>query len=107
MDSGSDSSSSRSLDNNLDLALYQATQTNGIYSTGSVLQQSISTQDNVERLWLPSLAPGDYALKIWAADHSLNLDYAVAWMTIPEPVTFIILLAGFGVIRSRRCQIMK
>jgi hypothetical protein len=57
---------------NLNLQLYNSTTT----FLGSVLDQSISTVDNVEHIYLNSLAAGTYTLKVSGA---ANWDYGLAW----------------------------
>lgn len=57
---------------NLDLRLYNST--NGFMET--MLDQSVSTVDNVEHLYLNSLGPGTYTLKVSGA---ANWDYGLAW----------------------------
>lgn len=57
---------------NLDLQLYNSTAS----FMGSLLDQSISTVDNVEHIYLNSLGPGTYTLKVSGA---ANWDYGLAW----------------------------
>lgn len=85
-DPGSQSSWDRTLDNNLNLALYTADNVGGSYQISTLVQQSTSELDNVELIWGLSLAPGTYALKVWAADNTVNLDYGLAWMANPGTI---------------------
>ncbi len=57
---------------NLNLQLYDSTTS----FMGSMLDQSISTVDNVEHIYLNSLDPGTYTLKVSGA---ANWDYGLAW----------------------------
>ncbi len=59
---------------NLDLALYDSTTA----FLGTVLDQSISTVDNVEHIYQTNLGPGTYTLKVTGA---ANWDYGLAWRT--------------------------
>jgi hypothetical protein len=57
---------------NLNLALYNST---GSF-LGTMLDQSISTVDNVEHIYQTNLQPGTYTLKVSGA---ANWDYGLAW----------------------------
>lgn len=57
---------------NLDLQLYDST----AGFMGTLLDQSVSTVDNVEHIYLNSLGPGTYTLKVSGA---ANWDYGLAW----------------------------
>jgi hypothetical protein len=57
---------------NLDLQLYDSTTS----FMGSLLDQSVSAVDNVEHIYLNSLGPGTYTLKVSGA---ANWDYGLAW----------------------------
>ena len=57
---------------NLNLQLYDSTTS----FMGSLLDQSISTVDNVEHIYMNSLAAGTYTLKVSGA---ANWDYGLAW----------------------------
>jgi len=57
---------------NLDLRLYDSTTS----FMCSMLDQSISTVDNVEHIYLNSIGPGTYTLKVTGA---ANWDYGLAW----------------------------
>ena len=57
---------------NLDLQLYDST----AGFMGSMLDQSVSTVDNVEHIYLNSLGAGTYTLKVSGA---ANWDYGLAW----------------------------
>jgi hypothetical protein len=57
---------------NLNLHFYDSTNS----FMGTLLDQSISTVDNVEHIYLNSLGPGTYTLKVTGA---ANWDYGLAW----------------------------
>jgi hypothetical protein len=57
---------------NLNLQLYDSSAS----FMGSLLDQSISTVDNVEHIYVDSLAAGTYTLKVSGA---ANWDYGLAW----------------------------
>ena len=57
---------------NLNLQLYDSTTS----FMGSMLDQSVSTVDNVEHIYLNSLSAGTYTLKVSGA---ANWDYGLAW----------------------------
>ncbi len=57
---------------NLNLQLYNSTAS----FMGSLLDQSVSTTDNVEHIYLNSLSAGTYTLKVSGA---ANWDYGLAW----------------------------
>ena len=57
---------------NLNLQLYDSTTS----FMGSLLDQSVSTVDNVEHIYLNSLGAGTYTLKVSGA---ANWDYGLAW----------------------------
>ncbi|HEX5789556.1 MAG TPA: hypothetical protein VFY13_00315 [Luteolibacter sp.] len=63
---------------NLDLSLYSATGAN----RGSLITQSASTLDNVEMIYQPQLAPGDYELVV-SSDSAIATSYALAWHSLP------------------------
>ncbi len=83
-----------------------------------LLDQSISTVDNVELLYLKYLAPGRYAMSVtWDTRY---IDYALAWFsgnllpelptTVPEPSSLLMLLTsvafGFAIIgRSKLARL--
>ncbi len=68
---------------NLDLSLWSASG----FTLGSMLDQSISTVDNVELLSLHNLTPGRYALNVTGT--SGGVDYALAWYAATPDVTWI------------------
>jgi hypothetical protein len=57
---------------NLDLRLYDSTSS----FLGTMIDQSISTVDNVEHIYQTNLEPGTYTLKVSGA---ANWDYGLAW----------------------------
>jgi hypothetical protein len=57
---------------NLDLRLYDSSAS----FMGSMIDQSISTVDNVEHIYRNSLGPGTYTLRVSGA---ANWDYGIAW----------------------------
>ncbi len=63
---------------NLNLRLYQA---NG-FTLGTVLSESLSAVDNVELIYQPVLAPGDYALVVDNTSGT-NTRYGFAWHSLP------------------------
>jgi len=68
--------------NNLDLVLYNVT-------TGQVVEQSISTVDNVEHIYLRDLAAGRYALQVFkkaSGNVTTSQEYALAFnYSVPAP----------------------
>ncbi len=67
--------------NNLDLFLYDA-------DSGALITNSISTVDNVEHLYIPQLAPGNYVLqvvKLATGKVSVSENYALAFAFDPMP----------------------
>lgn len=68
----------RSLAYNLDLALYLADDQAGEYVLDNLMQQSISTLDNVEHIWFRGLPAGYYALEV-SSSLSYYVDFALAW----------------------------
>ncbi len=76
---------------NLDLKLYQASG----FSLGALLEQSISTLDNVELVFLQNVTSGRYALEVTRGIDGLGVwDYALAWHAVPEPSTWAMLVSG-------------
>ncbi len=63
---------------NLELKLYNVTQ--GTFTLGTLADSSVSTVDNLEHIYQPSLAPGRYALQVTLTSGS-NTPYALAWRT--------------------------
>ena len=68
-----------SLDN-LDLRLYRA---NGSFQLGDLLQDSISTLDNVEHIYLRNLTEGTYALQVTSVSGSRQ--FGLAWSVFGSP----------------------
>jgi hypothetical protein len=71
LDSGSNFNPTESLQN-LNLTLYNSTDS----YMGEMLDQSISSVDNVEHIYQTNLQPGTYTLKVSGA---ANWDYGLAW----------------------------
>jgi hypothetical protein len=63
---------------NLDLKLFTATGT----TTGTQIDASLSTVDNIEHIYQATLAPGRYALQV-SLTSGTNTTYALAWRTSP------------------------
>lgn len=86
---------------NLDLSIYNVV---GLgFTLSSLVQQSISTNQSLEYLWVTGLAAGRYALKVNSVLG--NSDYAVSWQAnvVPEPSTLgLVVLGGILVIVRRR-----
>ena len=85
---------------NLDLRLYSASG----FSLGSLLAESISTDNNTELIWSQGLAPGRYALQV--SSNTNAVDYGLGWtVAVPEPGTWMLLAVaatGGFVVRARR-----
>jgi hypothetical protein len=82
---------------NLDLKIWSVSD----FTTVALLDQSISTVDNVELLYLQNLTDGRYAISV-TSDTS-SIDYALAWYSgdltiasVPEPSTMLMLLTGLA-----------
>lgn len=85
---------------NLDLTLYAASG----FTIGSMIDESISTVDNLEHLYTLGLASGRYALGVTS---DVSTDYALAWrvdvVSVPESGTLVFCLFGIGLMmRGRR-----
>lgn len=63
---------------NLNLRLHQ---TSG-FTVGALIAESSSTVDNVEMIYQPALAPGDYALVVQNTSGT-NTPFALAWHSLP------------------------
>lgn len=63
---------------NLTLKLYQASG----FSVGALVDSSMSTVDNLEHIWQPTLAPGRYAIEVTSDTSGTN--YGLAWLTVPN-----------------------
>lgn len=63
---------------NLNLRLYQA---NG-FAPGSLISESLSTVDNVQHIYQPTLPPGNYALVVENSS-TTDTDYGLAWHSLP------------------------
>lgn len=66
---------------NLDLFLYNSTSS----FLGTEIKSSISTVDNVEHIYAPTLGPGTYTLKVTGA---ASWDYALAWRLVDHSGDF-------------------
>lgn len=64
---------------NLTLKLSHATG----FTVGSLVDSSESTLDNVEYLYLPTLAPGRYVLEV---STDANVNYGLAWNSVPTVI---------------------
>jgi hypothetical protein len=82
---------------NLDLQIWTAAD----FAAETLLDQSVSTVDNVELLYLQDLAAGEYAMCL-TSDTS-NINYALAWFSsniaaapivVPEPSSLLMLFSG-------------
>lgn len=88
---------------NLDLYLYSVLDDS--FTIDSIVQQSISDNQNLEYLWANSLVAGRYAVEV--RSFSGGSDYGLAWIAVPEPTSLAFLLAGSGflfVLRFRQRQ---
>jgi hypothetical protein len=79
---------------NLDLRLYRASG----FSLGDLLDESLSTIDNVEHIFQRGLPGGRYAIQLTHEGPVGPWDYALAWRTaltpVPEPSTLALLGVG-------------
>lgn len=73
---------------NMDLKIYDSTTT--FLGGGTPIDESVSTDHNLEHLYLMNLAPGLYTLEVTS---DTARDFGIAWRTIPEPSAFLCLLA--------------
>ncbi len=78
---------------NLDLALLD--------SLGNVIDQSISTVSNSEHIYLKSLGPGSYRLRV-SGDSVTNFGLAWQITAIPEPTCGWLVFSGVGLYLNRR-----
>jgi hypothetical protein len=62
----------------LNLRLHQASG----FTVGSQISESASTVDNVEMIYQPALAPGNYALVVQTAS-TISTPFALAWHSLP------------------------
>jgi hypothetical protein len=62
---------------NLQLNLFAASG----FTTGSLVDSSSSTLDNVQHIYQPNLPPGRYALQVTSGSSGIN--YALAWNSLP------------------------
>lgn len=67
---------------------------------GMLIDQSISTVDNVEHIYLENLGPGTYYLEVFS---DLDRDYGLAWRAtaVPEPGSAFVLI-GIGLVACVR-----
>jgi len=96
---------------NLNLRLHTA---NAAGTLTGMIDESVSTLDNVEHVYQTNLGPGRYAFELTYEGDDLGVwDYAIAWrgenfldptpMPIPEPATVsLLLLGGLGLLFLRR-----
>ncbi len=83
---------------NLDLYLYEV----GSGGSLTLLQQSISSAENLEYIWKMALSGGSYVIQVKST--AGGSDYAVAWQSsdtaqaIPEPSSVVLVIAGAGVL---------
>jgi hypothetical protein len=90
---------------NLDLKLYNASG----FALGSAVDQSISTVDNVEHVWLPNgLSTGRYAFHVEVTGPG-DAVYALAWQTqftpVPEPgAVFLVTATGLALMRVAKSR---
>lgn len=85
---------------NLDLRVHNASG----FALGTVIDQSVSTVDNVEHVWLPAgLTPGRYAFRVELAGTG-EAEFAFAWQTafapVPEPGAVLVFAAAVAGLRS-------
>ena len=82
---------------NLDLRLFT--------SSGTLIDESISTVDNSEYLWQQYLAAGDYYFVLSSASPT-STDYSLAWKaeTVPEPGSFVLFGLGLGFLGYIACR---
>jgi len=85
---------------NLNLHLYQA---NG-FSLATMIDQSVSSVDNVEHLYFQGLQAGRYALSV--SSDTLDSSYGLAWNTdlvaIPEPGALMLSGLALALFQRRR-----
>ncbi len=81
---------------NLDLKLSTASG----FTVGTMIDQSVSTVDNVELIYLTNLLPGRYVWEVSSPTTGMN--YALAWYTeVPEPGGLTALIGLVLVLRRR------
>jgi hypothetical protein len=86
---------------NLDLKLFNVTTG---FTTGAMIDQSVSVLDNVEHVWVPNGLPaGRYAWRVELAAGATT-DYAVAWQAnfVPVPEPGAVILAAAAVLAVGR-----
>ncbi len=81
----------------LSLRLYDSTDS----PLGSIIDESLSPVDNTEHIFLSTLGEGLYTIEVSAL---ASTDFALAFFTrsVPEPGSFVVLLAGTALVVSRR-----
>ncbi|EIP98667.1 hypothetical protein OpiT1DRAFT_03130 [Opitutaceae bacterium TAV1] len=79
---------------NLDLWLYEV----GVDGSLSLVQQSLSTEENLEFIRVNGLAAGEYLIQVSLLSEG-DIEYALAWQaSVPEPATVFFVLAGIAVL---------
>lgn len=88
-----------SLLDNLDLQLLNASG----FTPGSVVEQSISTNNNLEHLYVKDLAAGRYVFSV-SSDSATAVEYGLAWRfeQVPEPSTAMLSLLGAALVFRRK-----
>lgn len=85
---------------NVDLQLFEATG----FTPGTMVDESVSTLDNVEHIFQQDLAAGRYVFQL-QSDMAWD-DVAIAWdiqlTAVPEPSTLLLASVGFAGFWSRR-----
>jgi hypothetical protein len=84
---------------NMDLKFYDSSSS----FLGTLLAQSISTEDNIEHIYMTGLSAGTYTL---AHTSDTDWDFGLAWRMetspIPEPAAFSLLAATTAILLRRR-----
>jgi hypothetical protein len=84
---------------NMDLELYDSSST----FLGTLLDESVSTVDNVEHIYAQGLAAGRYTLRVTSdSDHDFALAWRFSTTAVPEPGMAMLGLFASGVCFFRR-----